>query len=981
MKRNFNQFQLLLILGFMLVSSAIIAQTTIRGNVTDDTGEALIGANVIVKGSTSDGDITDENGNYTVTTSESLPLTLVFSYTGFSAQEIEVTSNAPLNVILVEGILSDEIVISASRKAEKIQDAPASISVVGARQLATSANTDATRNLINTPGVSISQVSAGRINIEMRASVGLFGTSVFPIMDYRSLVGPGIGTFQSDGAGINNIDLARIEVVRGPASALYGPGVTSGVVHFITKNPIDFPGTTVQVGYGNLNTLNTAIRHAGRNDSKTFGYKITANYNRGDEFTLDGSEGTFAADGVTFTKQIDKFKNNVINPNIEAGFMNLGAQGQELISQQDLFKDASVIENADGTLDTNYMQNFYENASFAGHLEFRPQDDLTVNLSGGYNFASAVFYNDLGEGLANAGEVWTQARVQKGGLFAQVFYVNNNGGKDSRPTHLYQTGANAGIARQQLEGQVQYNFQSPKLLNADWTVGLDYRQAITDTGNRTYGTQEDEDDYKIFGGYAQGKFELDKKLDMIVAGRFDTFGFLDENFISPRLAFVYKPTPAHTFRATFNRAGAPPSGLQMNIDFPVNAPIPGVFDIWLAGMNRQHIFGDNPNIEFVNQTYVANGIYLALDPTGANPALLQTLIGLGDALPDELPAGQLGVNGLSNAFVHGVATGSVIPQIAAINPALADAAAMYLASVTPAGNAGTFYGVNLLEGNTPLNQLIDTNKPTISTNNTYEIGYKGLINNKLGVMVDIYHIQRKGFSDFTAIAPLVSLVGQDLTPLNDVAAGFGAWLVGAGVDPVTAGALAQGYGQVANLVPNYYGTGTVESDIMPDGDGIMHVAAGYRIFPDAKLSYTGMDIGLQYYITDDLSAWGNYSYVSKTEFKGEDLGEPADSPLSFYLNSPKNKFRLGLNLSPATGFRGSISFQHDDSFFANTGEFGGDTDVKNLVDMSVGYMMSNGLSIDASGNNIFNNKYRAFPNMPEIGAMYRLKLTYTFGDK
>lgn len=979
MNRNFNQFLLLLIMGLMLVSSAAIAQTTIRGNVTDDAGEALIGANVLVKGSTSDGDITDFDGNYSITTSQALPFTLVFSYTGFTAQEIEVTSDAPVNVTLVEGILSDEIVISASRKAEKIQDAPASISVVGARQLATSANTDATRNLINTPGVSISQVSAGRINIEMRASVGLFGTSVFPIMDYRSLVGPGIGTFQSDGAGINNIDLARIEVVRGPASALYGPGVTSGVVHFITKNPIDFPGTTVQTSYGNMNTVTTAIRHAGRNDSKTFGYKVTANYNKGDEFTLDGSEGTFGADGVTFTKQIDKFKSSVINPNIEAGYMNLGAQGQELISQQDLFKDASVIENADGTLDTNYMQNFYENASFAGHLEFRPQDDLTVNISGGYNFASAVFYNDLGEGLSNGSEIWTQARVQKGGLFAQIFYVDNNGGKDSRPTHLYQTGANAGIARQQLEGQVQYNFQSPKLLNADWTMGVDYRQAITDTGNRTYGTQEDKDDYKIFGGYAQGKFELDKKLDMIVAGRFDTFGFLDENFISPRLAFVYKPTPAHTFRATFNRAGAPPSGLQMNIDFPVNAPIPGVFDIWLAGMNRQHVFGDNPNIEFINQTFVANGIYAALDPSGGNPALLQTLIDLGNALPDELPAGQLGANGLSNAFVHQIATGSILAQVAG-TPLEAPIAA-YLGGIMPGGNVGTFYGVNLLEGNTPLNQLIDTNTPTISTNNTYELGYKGLINNKLGVLIDVYHIQRKGFSDFTAIAPLVSLVGQDFNTLNGVAADFGAFLTGIGVDAATVAALAGGYGQVANLVPNYYGTGTVESDIMPQGDGIMHVAAGYRIFPDAKLSYTGVDIGLQYYITDDLSAWANYSYVSKTEFDGEDLGEPADSPLSFFLNTPQNKFRLGLNMSPATGFRGSVSFQHDDSFFANTGEFGGDTDVKNLVDLSVGYKMTNGLSIDASGNNIFNSKYRAFPNMPEIGALYRLKLTYTFGDK
>ena len=75
------------------------------------------------------------------------------------------------------------------------------------------------------------------------------------------------------------------------------------------------------------------------------------------------------------------------------------------------------------------MQNDYYNFSANATLEFRPADDLSIFLSGGYNEASAVFYNDLGEGLAQAKEIWTQARLQKGGLFAQLFYVDNDGGK------------------------------------------------------------------------------------------------------------------------------------------------------------------------------------------------------------------------------------------------------------------------------------------------------------------------------------------------------------------------------------------------------------------------------------------------------------------------------------------------------------------------------------------------------------------------
>jgi len=256
MKRNSNYLVRLLFMGLMLVSATAIAQTTISGNVTDDWDQPLPEANVLVKG-TSDGAVSDITGSYTITTSEELPFTLVFSYTGYGTQEVQVTSEGTVNASLIqEGITFEEVIISASRRREKVQEAPASVSVISARKLQTSAQaTDPTRNLISTPGVQIQQQSANRINISMRGSSGLFGSSVFPILDYRSLVGPGIGTFQSDQAGISSIDLKRIEVVRGPGSALYGPGVTQGVVHFISKNPIDDPGTTVEFFAGELHTV------------------------------------------------------------------------------------------------------------------------------------------------------------------------------------------------------------------------------------------------------------------------------------------------------------------------------------------------------------------------------------------------------------------------------------------------------------------------------------------------------------------------------------------------------------------------------------------------------------------------------------------------------------------------------------------------------------------------------------------------------
>jgi iron complex outermembrane receptor protein len=931
-----------IMLLFMAVT--VNAQNAITGKVIDESGEALFGASIVIKG-TGTGTVTDIDGSFRLNTSEALPVTLEVSYTGFSTEEVEVSSYGVIEVVLAAGVyVGETVVVSASRKREKVQEAPASISVVSARKLQTSAQTtDAVRNLVNVPGVQIQQQSAARINIEMRGSAGLFGTGVFPILDYRSLIGPGIGTFQSDASGISSIDLARIEVVRGPGSALYGPGVAAGVIHFISKNPIDFPGTTVEMYGGQLSTFGGAVRHAGRSENRKFGYKINAQYRRGDEFTLDLEEDA---------DQIAKFQTSISQPVLNGEIVDVTKPGEVLLSQGDLDPDG----------DGNMMQDFWENTSVNATLEFRPQDDLGIFVSGGFNSASAVFYNNQGEGLTQAQEIWTQARVQKGGLFAQLFYVDNDGGTRDRPTFLYQTGLRTPVARKQLEGQLQYNFQLPSILNSDWTAGFDYRSAISDTENLVYGRNEDDDDYSIIGAYLQGKFELGSKLDLVLAGRFDQFNFLDDNSIAPRAALVYKPNPKHTFRATFNQATTPPSALEVNIDFPVSIPVPGLFDIWLAGQKESHTF-DNPMIDI-------------------------TIPGVPD-----LP---WGTPGLPLAVPYGAVAGQVLeqllpllaqdPNVAPLVPGLQ----AYFADPAnaPAGFTGVFAPYNIFNGQ-PMTELSPTIPARLSTINSFEIGYKGLIADKLSVMVDWYYIERSGFTQFTAVGPTIALAGADVAgDLNAaITADMTEYLLAQGLDQATAGGLAaiiggafgaggQGFDDQVSAL--YSIIGAVESNRMPTDDGIVHVPAGYRTFADESFDYWGLDIGLEYYFNSDLSAFLNYSYVSQNLWvPGE--ADDDDLPFQWSLNVPQSKYRLGVNYIPATGVRGSLSFQHDDSFFADFGQFSGDTDVKNLVDLSVGYSFDNGLAIDLTAQNLFDNEYRAFPNFPKIGRRALAKITYTFG--
>lgn len=974
MKRNFNQFLFLLVMGFMLVSSAAFAQTTIRGTVTDDAGEALIGANVVIKGSTSDGDITDENGNYTITTSEAFPFTLVFSYTGFGSQEIVVNSDAPVNVTLVEGILSDEVVVSASRRAEKVQDAPASISVLSARKLESTANsTDATRNLVNVAGVQIQQQSANRINISMRGSAGLFGTGAFPILDYRSLVGPGIGTFQSDQAGISNIDLQRIEVVRGAASALYGPGVTQGVVHFISKNPIDFPGTTVELMGGELNTFGVGARHATKVSDK-FGFKINAQYRQGNEFTLDPEN---AEDAV----QIAKFQNSVVFPAVSNGIVD--PTGTPM----------TLIENLDEDGDGNPMTDEWSNAAINATLEFRPKDNLSIVTSGGFNTASSVFYNEQGEGLAQANEFWGQARVQAGGLFGQVFFVNNDGGAEDNPTFLYQTGNYSGVARNQLEAQLQYNFDIESFLKSNWTAGFDYRLATQDTRNLVYGRNEDDDDFEVIGAYVQGKMVLSDKIDFVVAGRYDQFNFIDDGAFAPRAALVYKLNPKHTFRASYNRTNSTVSNLQLNIDFPLATVIPGGSDIWLYGNKTTQTF-ENAQLAWF---------------TNAFPNVPVGTPGLPLAIPfSTVNAGT--VAALSAAL-------SMDPNLAPLVPVIEGV----LNGLDPTGfgTTGSFSpGFNIFDG-TPLD-IQDAPISAISTGDQFEIGYKGLINNKLGVSLDFYSVTERNNSQFTAISPAYLLQNLDTELAGDLgsavsaaagpqleAALLAAMLPQAQVDAILAGllpAIQGAYTQAGDAFlntasPSFGGLtflqllgalpfhATVPTDQVP-ANGVNHLAAGYRTFD--KRTFYGIDLGLEYYFSNDLSAFFNYSWVDKVEFEQRVVGNEGAGPLKTFLNIPQNKFRLGVNYTPEMGIRGSISFQHDDAYVASAGQFSTDdpttpevekTDPRNLVDASVGYKFDFGLAIDASASNLLNNKYRYLPNMPEIGRRALVKLTYDFGVK
>ena len=973
MKNILNKYYL----AFMAVIlfGSVYSQTQVSGSVMDaDNMEPIPGVNVIIDG-TNIGTVTDFDGNFVINTSQDAPLTLVISYVGYSAQRVDVTSSGQdINVSLTAGQNLEEVVISASRRAQKITEAPASVSVISTREIENSAQVaEPSRILVSVPGVQIQQQTANSLNIEMRAGSGVFGTSTYVMRDNRGLITPAAGTFFSFQQGLSNLDLASVEVVRGAAGVLYGPGVTSGVVHFRSKSPIDYTGNSASFWGGEMNTFGSEFRIARANDDKTFGWKINARVNSGDDFTYD-DEASLAANvgGIKSIIRQPVITNRAVDP--------LLSQNGDVL--YDFTGGNAIIDN-------------YSNIAVDTNLEWRPNEDTNYQVSAGMTNGGGLFFQDLGIGYADGSTYWGQVQATMGNWYAQAFVDHNDGGGTDNPTFLYGTGLRQVAERTTVEAQIQYNFDMPWLFDSEWTVGYDYRDTDSNSDYTLWGRNEDTDDYITNGFYGQGTLTMSEKVDLVVAGRYDQASFISAGEFAPRAALVYKPSEKTTWRLAYNKALSGPSALQMYIDFPVNVPAPGVLDAWLSGQSTAQRFADPAN--------------QVIDLAG---------------LPVDIPVSAAG-GGLPLAIPYGAVASASLAGLYAQAPQLQPLLTPFFASYAgPSGGSGILSPYDLFEP-TQTTGNRNTRTGRFSSVENFELGVTSVIGKKLRISADIYSYVNTGFTNFSAIGDAYALVGSDIPgdlgaavaadatayvtgaltavttqtyqglaaqlglPFSVVASGALAAQGVPSLEASIAGGVAQtlggingafqagGQGFVGQLGPLFGAIGAVESDRVPQGDGITHITTGYITQGDAQRSHFGGDFSMDYYANSDLRLWANASWLSQNEWiPGEDNDD--DLLSTSYLNAPMWKFRIGADYTPLTGFNFAISYQHDDKFRSVQGFWNGMVETKNLVDMSLGYRFSPNLRFDISATNLTDNPYKTYPNLPTIRRRVLGKLTFNF---
>jgi len=223
------------IIIFILLPLSVFSQKNITGFVQDaESNEALSGVIIRIEG-TSFGAKTNAKGRFQLKNIPKAEHTVLISLIGYSSKKIVVPVDIDsINVSLEQiPLQTNEVVVSANKKVQAVQDVPISVSVIDQRGLQDRNITRLDDALRYVPGVNIA-----RDQISIRGSSGLafgVGSRVSMLLDGFSLLSGDNGDIKLD--ILPMVDIEQIEIVKGAGSALYGTGALGGVVNIITQEP------------------------------------------------------------------------------------------------------------------------------------------------------------------------------------------------------------------------------------------------------------------------------------------------------------------------------------------------------------------------------------------------------------------------------------------------------------------------------------------------------------------------------------------------------------------------------------------------------------------------------------------------------------------------------------------------------------------------------------------------------------------------
>ncbi|MBS1657489.1 MAG: carboxypeptidase-like regulatory domain-containing protein [Bacteroidetes bacterium] len=248
-----------ILLAFAFYSNA----QTLSGTVKDESNsEPLIGANVVIKG-TSIGVVTDEDGKFSLDVgNRSFPITLMISYVGFVTRDFtvnEVSSKLSFRLEADRVVLS-EVQITGSRLSEKAKQSPLTVESMDQIAIKETPAFNFYEGLGQLKGVDITSASLGFKIINTRGFNSTSPVRSLQIIDGVDNQAPGLNFSLGNFLGAPDLDVLKVDLIVGASSAYYGPNAFNGVISMTTKDPFQTPGLSVSLKFGERELFEGAIR-------------------------------------------------------------------------------------------------------------------------------------------------------------------------------------------------------------------------------------------------------------------------------------------------------------------------------------------------------------------------------------------------------------------------------------------------------------------------------------------------------------------------------------------------------------------------------------------------------------------------------------------------------------------------------------------------------------------------------------------------
>jgi outer membrane receptor protein involved in Fe transport len=432
----------------------------------------------------------------------------------------------------------EQVVVTASRAEEQLVNAPAAVSVITTATIESSPATNIGELLRAVPGMNVTQVSARDINLTTRGATSTLSTSQLALVDGRSVYLDFFGMVMWDLVPANPSEIKQIEVVRGPASAVWGANAMTGVVNVITRSPRelarDGSGNAVTIGFGGFNRDVT-----GRDQSA------------GTLFYVNGSHASAVDDKWSYK--------------VSAGFF----------TQDALARPTGTLPS--GTPYPPFANSGTSQPKFDGRVDYDMTDGGRLTVAGGVAGTEGIIHTGIGPfDVDNSSRLtYTTLRYSKGGRRIAFF---------SNLLH----GDAANLLTRGVNGQpIGLGFDTKTFdVEAGDVYAIGTRHALSYGGNFRRNTFDitiapDAEDRNEGGAYVQDEVFLGNRFRWVIGGRIDKFSSIDDAVFSPRTTLMYKPATDQTVRVSFNRAFRAPSLINNHLDVgiltPVTLPVIGQF--------------------------------------------------------------------------------------------------------------------------------------------------------------------------------------------------------------------------------------------------------------------------------------------------------------------------------------------------------------------------------------------------------------------